>query len=224
MKKISVKNIIVFRKRNDKTKKSFLASINKPKIVNSDGGGNYWVRSISAVSNAFRTNDNMYIKDKIDGISNDLNNSKRKQTKDMYERNLSILYNYEDFDFSAWYPDKSFKILDKANKRSIINIDKVPVQVLPSQVFTFSKDTIDYVGAIWFVAKLDGYTKAEFGIFAETIFNYLKNNFSNKYEISPENCIVIDVLNIDEVNYQMVLDQKIPSLLKETLKSIRANL
>ncbi len=225
MKKISVKNIIVFRKKSDKSKKTFLDTINNPKALDSDGGGgNYWVRSLSALSSSFKTNDNKYIKDKIDDISDNYNKSKSKQTKDMYQRNLDILYNYEDFDFSTWYPNKSFKIVDKANKKSIIEINKIPVQVIPNQVFTFTKNKVEYVGAIWFVAKLEGYTKAEFGIFAETLFNYLKNNFSTKYEVSPENCLVVDVLNIDKVNYQMVLDDEIPALLQETLKLIRANL
>lgn len=224
MQKISVKNIIVFRKKTDKLKKTFLKSLSKVQAKDSEGGGNYWVRSISSLSNTFKTNDNKHIKDKIDDIGDDYNNSKRKQTKDMYQRNLDILHNYEDFDFSTWYPNKTFQILDKANKKSIIEINKIPVQVLPNQVFSFSKNKIDYVGAIWFIAKLDRYSKAEFGIFAETLFNYLKNNFSKKYEVSPENCMVVDVLNLDEVNYQMVLDDKIPAILKETLKSIRENL
>ncbi|GAB4036725.1 hypothetical protein [Spirosoma gilvum] len=224
MKKISVKNIIVFRKKSDKFKKNFLKSLTKDKVNDSESGGNYWVRSISALSNAFRANDNQYIKDKIDDISVDYNSSKRQQTRDMYERNLNILHNYEDFDFSTWHPNKTFQILEKANKKPIIEIDKVPVQVLPNQIFTFTKDKTAYVGAIWFIAKLDRYSKAEFGIFAETLFNYLYNNFSKDYEISPENCLVVDVLNIDEVNYQMVLDGRIPAILKETLKSIRENL
>ncbi len=224
MNKISVKNIIGFRKKSDKSKETFLASLNKVKKIDSEGGGNYWVRSISALSNTFKSNDNQNIKDKIADISHDFNNSKLRQTKDMYQRNLAILYNYEDFEFSTWYPNKTFKILEKANKKSIIEINKIPVQVLPNQVFSFTKNKIDYVGAIWFVAKLDGYSKAEFGIFAEAIFHYLSNNFSKKYEVSPENCLIVDVLNIDEVNYQMVLDNKIPALLKETLKSIRENL
>ena len=224
MKKISVKNIILFRKKSDKFKKTFLKSLDKVKANDSEGGGNYWVRSISALNNAFRTNDNQHIKDKIDDISADYDASKRKQTKDMYKRNLDILYSYEDFDFSNWYPNKTFQILDKANKKSVIEINRVPVQVLPNQVFTFTKNKIDYVGAVWFIARLEGYNKAEFGIFSETLFNYLSSNFSKKYEVSPENCLVVDVLNLDEVTYQMVLDGKIPSILKESLKSIRENL
>lgn len=224
MKKISVKNLIAFRRKTDKSKKTFLQSLTKVKIIDSASGGNYWVRSISALSNAFKTNDNQYIKDKINDISDDYSSTTRKQTKDMYQRNLDILYNYEDFDFSTWYPNKTFQVIDKVSKNSIIEINKVPVQISPNQIFIFSKNKIDYVGAIWFVAKLDGYSKAEFGIFTEALFFYLKNNFSKKYEVSPENCLVVDVLNLDEVNYQMVLDDKIPAMLRETLKSIRAHL
>lgn len=224
MKKISVKNLIAFRRKTDKSKKTFLKSLTKVKIIDSASGGNYWVRSISALSNAFKTNDNQYIKDKINDISDDYSSTTRKQTKDMYQRNLDILYNYKDFDFSTWYPNKTFQVIDKVNKNSIIEINKVPVQISPNQVFTFSKNKIDYVGTIWFVAKLDGYSKVEFGIFTEALFYYLKNNFSKKYEVSPENCLVVDVLNLDEVNYQMVLDDKIPAMLRETLKSIREHL
>lgn len=224
MKKISVANVIAYRKKSDKSKKTFLKSLDKVKTNDSEGGGNYWVRSISALSNTFKTNNNQYIRDKIDKIADAYNNSKRTQTKDMYQKNLAILHNYEDFNFSTWYPNETFKILDKSSKKSIIEIDKIPVQVLPNQVFTFSKNNIDYVGAIWFIAKLDGYSKAEFGIFAESLFSYLSNNFSQKYEVSIENCLVVDVLNLDEVNYQMVLDGTIPAILKETLKLIGENL
>jgi hypothetical protein len=89
-------------------------------------------------------------------------------------------------------------------------------------VFTFTKNKLEYVGAVWFIAKLDGYSQAELGIYAETLFYYLKDQFSKKYEPSPENCLVVDVLNLNEVTYQMVLANKIPAILKETLKSIKA--
>lgn len=224
MKKISIKNIIAFRKKSEKSKKAFLKSLDKIKVSDSESGGNYWVRSISALSNAFKTNNNQYIKDKIDDISEDYNNSKLKRTKDMYQRNLDILSNFEDFDFSTWYPNNTFGILNKVSRKSIIEINKIPVQVLPNQIFIFKKNTIEYVGAVWFIAKLDGYNKSELGIFAEVLFNFLNINFSKKYEVSPENCLIVDVLNLDEITYKMILDNKIPALLQSTLESIKENL
>ncbi len=59
-------------------------------------------------------------------------------------------------------------------------MDKVPVQVLPNQVFTFTKNKIDYVGAIWLIAKLDGYSKAELGIFFRDPFQLFKQQFLKK--------------------------------------------
>jgi hypothetical protein len=224
MKKISVKNIIVFRQKSDKSKKTFLKSLNKVKSSDSEGGGNYWVRSISALSKTFKTNDNQYIKDKIDNISDDYQKSTLKRTKDMYQRNLDILFNYEDFDFSSWYPNNTFQILNNVSKKSIIEISKIPVQVLPNQIFTFEEKGVNHIGAIWFIAKLDGYTKPELGIYAEVLFSFLKANFSKKYEIKPERCLIVDVLNLDEVSYKMILDEQIPALLKQTLKSMNENL
>ncbi|MFN7687505.1 MAG: hypothetical protein ACK5OP_07210 [Sphingobacteriales bacterium] len=224
MRKITVKNIIIFRKKTDKTKKTFLKTLEKVKAGDTESGGNYWVRSISAINNAFKTNNNQIIREKIEDITDDLNITKRTQTKDMYQRNLAILHNYEDFDFSTWYPNKTFKILDKSNKKSVIEIGHIPIQILPNQVFSFSRGKIDYVGAVWFVAKLDGYTKAELGIFAETLFYYLNHNYAKGYEISPEYCLIVDVLNLEKITYQMLLDKKIPSVLKGTLSSIRENL
>ena len=69
-----------------------------------------------------------------------------------------------------------------------------------------------------------GYSKSELGIYAEVLYNFLKANFSKEYKIKPENCLIVDVLNLDEVTYKMILDEEIPALLKQTLKSINENL
>jgi len=224
MKKISVKNIIAFHRKSEKSKKAFLKSLNKIQVSDSDGGGNYWVRSISALSNTFKTNNNQYIKDKIDDISGDYEKSTLKRTKDMYQRNLDILFNYEDFDFSMWYPNNTFQILNKTSKKAIIEINRIPVQAFPNQIFTFEEKEVKYIGAVWFIAKLTGYTKSELGIYAEVLYNFLKISFSKAYKIKPENCLIVDVLNLDEVTYKMILDEEIPALLKQTLKSINENL
>lgn len=225
MRKISVKNIVQFYNKPEKSKRSFLKSINKIKEPdNEGGGGNYWVRSLSALSNAYKYNNTQFIKDKIDEISEDYNKSNRNQTKEMYQKNLNILHKYEDFNFSKYYPNETFRILNKVSKKSIIEIDKVPVQVLPTQIFKFEKDGIDFVGGIWFVAKLERYKNHELGIFSEVLYNYLILNFGNNYAVSPEFCTIVDVLNQVEVNYRMIMDNTITSLLRPTLKSIRDNL
>ncbi len=221
MKKISVKNIIEFRKKSEKSKKSFLKSLDKVKPITTETGGNYWVRSVSAMSKSFKTNDNIHIKEKIEIISNLYEISKSLKTKVMFQRNLNILLNYENFDFSTWYPNNAFKILDKNSRNSIIEINSIPVQVLPNQIFSFKSNETDCVGAVWFIAKLQRYNEAELGIFSESLFNLLKVNFSKNYEVMPEYCLIIDVLNVKEVTYKMILDNKISALLQSTLKAIK---
>ena len=143
-----------------------------------------------------------------------------KQTKDMYERNLDILHIYEDFDFNNWLPANAI-ILSKTSKKAIIDISNVPVQITPAQVYSFDEGEKKYVGAIWFLAKLEGFKKAELGIFAEALHIYLTANFGDNHHISAKNCLIVDVLHQEEVNYQMIVDEEIPSLLLSTLESIK---
>lgn len=223
MKKISINNIITFRKKPEKSQQAFLNSLKRKSIIQetSEGsGGNYWVRSLSAMSNAFRDSNNKPIKDKISEILELFTPKLAKQTKDMYQRNLNILHNYEDFDFSKWLPEK-INIVSKTNKKSIIYLNTVPVQITPSQIYTFDKDDKKYVGAIWFVAKLEGYEDEELGMFAEALFIYLSNNFEEEYFISQENCLIVHVLDKKEVTYKMIVDEKIPSIFDSTLKAIK---
>ena len=185
-----------------------------------DGGGDYWVRSLSALSNAIKEKNTEPIKDKIVDISNDFKPNMIKQTKDMYERNLNILHNYEDFDFSNWLPANA-RILSRNSKKAIIDISGIPVQITPSQVYSFEEGEDRYVGAIWFLAKLEGFKKPELGIFAEALHIYLSANFEHSHQVSAKNCLIVDVLNKEEVNYQMIVDSEIPSLLFETLEIIK---
>ena len=143
-----------------------------------------------------------------------------KTTKDMYKRNLDNLHNFEDYDFANLLPEKA-KILNKDSKKAIIEIVGIPVQITPSQVYSFEKNGDGCVGAVWFVAKLGGFKRPELGIFAEALHYYLSAVFEKKYQINPENCLIIDVLSKEEVSCKMVVDKEIPSLLLETLKNIK---
>lgn len=223
MKKISLNNIIKFRHKPEKSQKAFLNSLNRKAEAKTESGGNYWVRSLSAMSNAIKLNDHEPIKEKISELLDLFVPGLTKQTKDMYQRNLNILYNFEDFDFSIWLP-KNYEILSKSNKKTIIYINTIPVQITPSQIFTFEKDDETYVGAVWFVAKLDGYRIEELGMFAEALFIFLSNNFDEKFKIGQEHCIIVDVLEKKEINYQDLIDDEIPAVLDSTLEQIKKQL
>lgn len=223
MKKISVNNIIIFRQKSEKSQQTFLNFLKRKVLIQEStesSGGNYWVRSLSAMSNAFKEISNNPIKDKISEIVDLFTTKLTKQTKDMYQRNLDILHNYEDFDFSKWLPG-NINIISKTSKKSIIYLNTVPVQINPSQIYTFEKDDKKCVGAIWFVARLEGYEKEELGMFAEALFIYLSNNFNEEYFISQENCLVVHVLDKKEVTYKMVVDEEIPSIFNSTLEAIK---
>lgn len=219
MKKISVNNIILFRKKSEQSQKTFLQKLTRKSEIKTEGGGNYWVRSLSAMSKALKSNSTTPIKEKITEILELFNTKLSNQTKDMHQRNLEILHNYEDFDFSKWIP-KNYQILSKTNHKSIIYIDTIPVQILPNQIYSYLNDGIESLGAIWFVAKLVQYTKEELGLFSEALYIYLTNNSDNKFNISPEYCLVVDVLYKKEVNYKMLLDGEITSILNSTLEEI----
>lgn len=220
MKKISINNIIKFRLKSDKSQKGFLNTISKEVEIKSEGGGNYWVRSLSAMNNAIKLNSTEPIKDKITELLGLFAPSLTNQTKDMYQRNLNILYNYEDFDFSIWLPE-NYATISKTNKKSIIYIETIPVQITPSQIYSFEKEGKQYVGAIWFVAKLEGYNVSELGMFAEALFIYLSNNFDQNFTVIPLNCLVVDVLGKQEISYQDLIDDKVPAILTSTLKVIK---
>ena len=223
MKKISLNNIIKFRNKAEKQQKGFINNLKVKSEIKTEGGGNYWIRSLSALSNSIKLNNHEPINEKIAEILELFSPDLTSQTKNMYERNINILHNYEDFDFSNWLPNE-FEIESKSIKKNIIYINSVPVQITPSQIFSFEKNEENYVGAIWFVAKLDGYKTSELGMFTEALFYYLSNNFEDKFTVSNEHCIVVDVIQKTELNYQNLIDNKVPSILNSTLELIRQNL
>ena len=218
MKKITLNKIVEFRYKSEKNQKGFLKNINKNS--ESSGGGNYWVRSLSAMSNAVKLNDHNPIKEKITEILKANVSGLPKRTKDMYDRNLKILYNYQSFDFSNWLP-KKYEILSKTNTKTILEINTIPVQITPSQIFSFDIEDIKSIGAVWFVARLNGYRIEELGMFAEALFIYLTNNFGEKHQINPKYCIVIDVLEKQEVRYVDLINKKVSKILDSTLELIK---
>lgn len=224
MQKLSIKNIIDFRsKKSDSSKRNFINKIKvgKQKSEESDGGGDYWIISLSSISNAFKNNNLQCIKDKILEIEEKISKNEKKNTKVMYRRNADILYSYEDINLKQWQPSNIKTILPKHKAESILKIQDLPVQALPHHVFLFEKKGVKEVGAIWFVAKLDGYTKDELGMFADILFRYLKANFSNDYIVSSEYCLAVDVIGQNHVSYSQIEQSKVRAILDLTIGEIK---
>ena len=224
MKKINVKDLIDFRRRTDRRKKTFVSEINIPddfEKEESAGGRDYWVRSLTALSKAFKNNDNSVISSRIESILEDYEPTMANTTKIMYDRNLQILHNYEDFDFKELKPSVEIIILEKGRKKGVLTIKNLPIKVLLHQIYSFKNDSgIDCVGCILFLAKLDYYKPNELGIFAEAVNKFLEENYADKYFISPEDIRIIDVMSTTNISYKMVLDGEIPPLLNSTLDEI----
>lgn len=221
MKNLSIKEIIEFRNKSDISKKTFALNLKIDKEKNNiEKGGDYWISCLSALSNVFKYNENDFIVDKIHELEEKSEESDYKRTKDMYDRNISILYKYQDFDFTKWIPENNFTIIKKHKSDFNLNIGGLQVKVLPHHVFTFEKDN-KKIGAIWFIAKLGGYKKSELAMFTDILYRYLNINFSKDYIISTEYCIAVDVVAMNDINYQQIMKEDIPLHLDGTINEIK---
>lgn len=222
MQKLSIKKIVEFRGKSDRSKKHFANTLklDKPK-PESEGGGDYWVSCLSAISNSYKSNDIEPILNKRIELEEKYGETEFNKTKTMYKRNIDILYNYEDLDLNKWQPLKKWEFIKKYKDHSVLTIKGLQIQVTPNHVFTFKENDINEIGAIWFVAKLNGFSQSELGIFADILYQYLKVNFSKNYSINAKYCIAVDVFNNFEVSFSQLENGEIPFLLNSTLDEIR---
>jgi hypothetical protein len=139
----------------------------------------------------------------------------------MYKRNMGILYNYEDYDLKKWRPSKQIKLLKKNKDNSVLIIKGLEVYATPHHVFMFRKNNVEELGAIWFIAKLNGFRKDELGMFADILYRYLKTHFSKDYILNSKYCIAVDVFNKFEINYSQLEKEEIPLILNSTLDEIK---
>lgn len=218
--KLPVKKLVEFRRLSKPRKVTFTNKLKVGKKPTSDGGGgNYWVRSVSAISNAFKENDNSYITDKIEEVANLYDLNQWTQTKTMYKRNIDILDRYKDFDFTLWRPSADLKFLAKPH--SILEMNGLPIQILPNHIFSYSTKNNQSVGAIWFVVWQDGFKPSDLGIYSESLFRYLSLYFSKDYIINPAACIIVDITSMKSISYNEILNGKIQSMLDDTMKSVK---
>ncbi|WPR76018.1 hypothetical protein [Algoriphagus sp. NG3] len=185
-----------------------------------EGGGDYWVSCVSAISNAFKRNDKSLLNEKVLDIYEKLPHATANITKTQYQRNIDVLESFEDFDLDNVKPSSKIQILRKLKEQSIIEIDGLSIEVKPTHVFSFSEKGSDEIGAIWFVAKLNGYDINELGMFTDILYRYLDKYFSDKYYINKSFCIAVDVVSGREVRYTSLEDGSVRMLLEETITQI----
>ncbi|MEI9954918.1 MAG: hypothetical protein WDM90_01060 [Ferruginibacter sp.] len=105
MKNLSIKKLIDFRGKSDKAKKKFVDNIKSNKIeIPDDGGGDYWIASISAVSKSYERNDLSIVNDKIQNLEEKLDKTSYNITKNMYQRNIANLKRYSTLDLKRLKP------------------------------------------------------------------------------------------------------------------------
>lgn len=221
MKKISVKDLVEFRRKSDRGKKTFIENVKSNRIEKStDGGGDYWIPSLSAIRNSYRSLELNLIDEKIDELKEKLNNNKHTITKNMYQRNIEILRRYKDMDFKKLRPNSKLSFLKKTSGNSLLTVKGLQIEVKPCHIYTFEKDDEEKVGAIWFTAKINGYLIEEIGLFCDMLYRFLRNNYSKKYHLIPKYCIVVELLSGKVIDYSEIESGKISQLLASTLDEI----
>ena len=222
MEKITVKKLIEFRGKNDRTKITFFKNLNKEKVKSEDGsGGDYWISCLSAIRNTFKTDNPDLLEEKCDLLEDKIEIEEDKRNKDQFQRNLDIVSSFKDYDFKHLKPNIELKFLTQPKERSIINIKGFPIVSKPCHIYTFSSNGSEEIAGIWFVAQIGGFKKSELGMFADMIYRYLDKHYSKDFYVNPDYCIAVDLFNGHEVNYSEIKNGKIPVLIDLTLDDLK---
>src|SRR4051812_37956476 len=130
MRKLSLKSIVAFRSKSPKGKKKFVDSLKlpiKPKIV-TEGGGDYWITSLTAIVNSFKANKADSITNKIEKLQEKIRGAKSSQVRSMYQRNIDILNSFSLYDLNKLRPGEDIEFLNKKSASSILKIKDFEIE------------------------------------------------------------------------------------------------
>jgi len=223
MEKIAIGKLIDFGRKGIKGRRTLVNNLKTPQVKKdeSTGGGNYWVSALSAISNAFIENKNELINEKIDILIDKIEAAEAKITKDMFQQNINILYNFEEYDFQSLKPNVELSYQKEPKNKSIIIIKGLPLFVDPNHVFTFEENGVKKIGAVWFVAKKNGFRPEELATITDILFRYLDTHYSAKFKVDTDFCLVKDVSGLTKISFTQILNAEIRSTLKQTLDEIK---
>ncbi|MFA5850955.1 MAG: hypothetical protein WC833_13875 [Bacteroidales bacterium] len=183
MEKIRIKELVKFRRKSERSRitlASNLKSDNKLDTIDSSGG-DYWISCLSAIVNVFKYDNVELLDEKIDLLNDKIRATGDKRIKDQFQRNADVLYSFKDFDFEEIKPNVKLTYQKKPISKSILEIKGLPIQAKPDLVFTFSINSRKEIGAVWFIAQLDGFEKGELGMFVDVLYRYLIKHFSKDF-------------------------------------------
>ncbi|MGJ1406875.1 hypothetical protein [Sphingobacterium siyangense] len=222
MNKITVTNLVDFGRKTPKGRQTLINSLKAPKINNpDDGGGDYWISALSCLARVFFNNSYNLIGDKIDELIDKIEDAQAKISKDMFQRNIKILQEFEDFDFNTLKPQGKLTAFKKPKDKSIVAIKRLPLFVKPHHVYSFEENEIKKIGAIWFVAKLNGFRPEELAMVTDLLYRYLDINYSDEFEVSMEYCIAVDVNTPSHISYARIENRDIKSALLPTVDEMK---
>ncbi|ALL06494.1 hypothetical protein AQ505_13905 [Pedobacter sp. PACM 27299] len=229
MQKITVQELVEYtRKTSEKTKSNFAHKIKtrvpkeKQETDDDGSGGDYWITSTSCIYNVIKNNSGSFYEGKIDDLLKKIEATELKKIKSMHSRNIEILSSFKDFNHEDIRPVKVLKFEKVQKVHKIYPIDNFPLYLNPNLVFTFEENGKMQIGAIWLVAKIDGFRKTELGMFCELLYRFLVKNYSDNYQISEKFCTAVDTFGAQSITYAEMLAVNMPFLIKKTIDDIKA--
>lgn len=223
MEKVTIKDLVDFKRKSDRAKKTLAFKIkNRKAKPKGDGdGGNWWSTSLSAIGNVFKTGDITILNDKINDLHNRYNSSDSKLTKLQYAQNIEVLQSMLEYNFDQIRPEQEFTSVKSIYEQKMIEISGFPVQAWPTTVFSFKENGEIFIGSVWFVTNKDPFKDSELGMYAEMLYRFLSKWYSSKFKVNPSYCIAVEPKRGTHVDYKMIEDGKVISILDKTLLEIK---
>lgn len=224
MEKVTVKDLVDFKRKSDRAKKTFAQKIKtrEAKVKAKDEGGNWWTTSLSAIGNTYKNGDKDEIRKKIEDLNNRYNSTDVKLTKMQYTQNIEVLQSMLDYDFELIRPKEGFAQVKSIYEQKTFEINGFPIQAWPTSVFSFEKDSEKYIGAVWFITNKESFKNSELGMFAEMLYRYLSKWYSSKFTVEPAFCIALEPKRGAHVTYKMIEDGDIVSILDKSINEIKS--
>lgn len=218
MNKITIKKLIEFRSKSDKSKITLVNNLNKE---SKGSGPDYWSSCLSAVRNSFKFNDSNILDEKIKLLNDKLKTTEVKKDKIQFQRNIDILLSFKDYNSNDLKPNEELNFLSQIKKNFILDINGFPIEAKPCFIYSFSEKNSDELAGVWFIAQKEGFTKNELGMFADILYRYLQKHYSKDYFINPNYCYAVDLFNGQEVSYSEIMNNNVVKLLDITIDEFK---